>query len=204
MSMDSVIMVNRRIPQQERGERRVAELLEAAASEFAEVGYEAATMKAIAKRAGASIGAVYQYFPNKAAVVSALRTQYVNEMEERWIHLEEATAGLSLKERTQGFVDVMIRFMEDRPAYITIMDAPADSRRDKKTRDRLRERLASVFRFQGPALSQEQAYRVASVSLQMIKSMNTLYTDAKPQERLEIAKEYKLALTAYLEHRLTS
>jgi len=46
--------VNRRIPQQERGERRVAELLEAAAFELAEVGYYAATMKAIAKRTGAS------------------------------------------------------------------------------------------------------------------------------------------------------
>lgn len=175
-----------------------------AASEFAEVGYNAATMKAIAKRAGASIGGVYQYFPSKAAVVSALRTQYVNEMEERWIHLEEATAGLSLKERTQGFVDLIIRFMEDRPAYLTIMDAPADSRRDKKTRDRLRERLANVFRTRRPTFSQEQAYRVASVSLQIIKSMNTLYTDTKPQERLEIAKEYKLALTAYLENRLAS
>src|SRR5258705_5409572 len=165
MSMDSDISVNRRIPQQERGERRVAELVEAAASEFAEVGYEAATMKAIAKRAGASIGAVYQYFPNKAAVVSALRTQYVNEMEERWIHLEEATAGLSLKERTQSFVDVMIRFMKERPAYITIVDAPADSRRDKKTRDRLRERLANVFRTRRPALSPERASKVARVSL---------------------------------------
>jgi AcrR family transcriptional regulator len=204
MSMDSDVSVKRRIPQQERGERRVAELLEAAASEFVEVGYDAATMKAIAKRAGASIGAVYQYFPNKAAVVSALRTQYVNEMEGRWIDLEGATAGLSLKERTQGFVNDMVRFMEERPAYITIMDAPADSRRDKKTRDRLRERLANVFRTRRPALSQEQGYRVASVSLQMIKSMNTLYTGTEPQERLEIAKEYKLALTAYLENRLTS
>jgi AcrR family transcriptional regulator len=204
MSMDSDVSVNRRIPQQERGERRVAELLEAAASEFAEVGYDAATMKAIAKRAGASIGAVYQYFPNKAAVVSALRTQYVNEMEERWNHLEEATAGLSLKERTQGFVDLMIRFMEERRACITIMDAPTDSRRDKKTRDRLRERLAHVLRTRRPGLAQERAYRVASVSLQIIKSMNILYTEAKPQERLEIAQEYKLALTAYLESRLTS
>jgi AcrR family transcriptional regulator len=203
MSMDSDISVKRRIPQQQRGERRVAELLEAAASEFAEVGYDAATMKAIAKRAGASIGAVYQYFPNKAAVVSALRTQYVNEMEERWIYLEEAMASLSLKERTQGFVDAMIRFLEERPAYVTILDAPADSRRDKKTRDRLRERLANVFRTRRPALSHEQAYRVASVSLQMIKSMNTLYTNTKPPDRLEIAKEYKLALTAYLENRLT-
>jgi AcrR family transcriptional regulator len=37
--------MNRRIPQQKRGERRVAELLEAAAVEFVEGGYHAATMK---------------------------------------------------------------------------------------------------------------------------------------------------------------
>jgi AcrR family transcriptional regulator len=204
MSMDSGMSVNRRIPQQERGERRVAELLEAAAFELAEVGYYAATMKAIAKRTGASIGAVYQYFPNKEAVVSALRTRYVKEMEEQWIKLEEATAGLPVRERTQSFIEVMIRFMEDHPAYVAILDTPADSKRDKKIRDRLRERLSNVFRTRRPAVSQEQAYRVACVSLQMIKSMNALYAEAKPVERLEIVKEYKLALTAYLEKRLTS
>ena len=202
--MDSGITVDRRIPQQQRGERRVAELLEAAAVEFAEAGYDAATMKAIAKRAGASIGAVYQYFPNKEAIIGALRTRYVNEMEEQWIKLEEATAGLSVRERTQSFIEVMMRFMEDHPAYVTILDAPADSRRDKKTRDRLRERLANVFRARRSAVSQELAYRVASVSLQLIKSMNALYAEAKPQERREIVEEYKLALTAYLEKRLTS
>ena len=196
--------VKRRIPQQERGERRVRDLLEAAAAEFAEVGYESATMKAIATRGGASIGAVYQYFPNKEAVVRALRTQYVLEMEQHWVRLEEATAGLSIKDRTHRFIDMMIRFMEEHPAYATIMDAPVDSKRDKKTRDRLRGQVANVFRARRPAASQEQAYRVACVSLQIIKGMNALYSEAKPQERLEIVKEYKLALAAYLEERWAS
>ena len=84
MSMGSDISVNRRVPRQERAEQRVAELLDAAASELAEVGYDAATMKAIAIRAGASIGAAYQYFPNKEALVSALRERYAIEMEKRW------------------------------------------------------------------------------------------------------------------------
>jgi len=203
MRVDSDILKNRRVPQQERGERRVAELLEAAASEFAEVGYDAATMKAIAERAGASIGAIYQYFPNKQAVAGALRNQYVSKMEEHWIELEEATAGLSIQERTQKFVDAMIRFMEEHPAYITILDAPLDSKQDKKIRDHLRERLANVFHTRRPGISREQAYRVACVSLEIIKSMNTLYTAAKPQDRSEIVREYKLALAAYLERRLT-
>src|SRR5215475_14505450 len=132
MSMDSGLSSDRktrRIPQQVRGEQRVADLLDAAASEFAEAGYDAATMKAIAKRAGASIGAVYQYFPNKQAIVSALRSQYGKEMEEHWMKLERATAGLSIKERTDNFIDLMIRFVEEHPAYMAILNAPANSTR---------------------------------------------------------------------------
>jgi AcrR family transcriptional regulator len=49
-----------------------------------EVGYEAATMTEIANRAGASIGTVYQYFPNKEALVQALRNQHFAEMIHRW------------------------------------------------------------------------------------------------------------------------
>jgi AcrR family transcriptional regulator len=201
--MDSDLSANRRTPQQARGERRVAELLEAAASEFAEVGYDAATMKAIAKRAGASIGAVYQYFPNKEAIVSALRTQYVNEMEKHWIELEKTTSGSSIKNRTNLFIDGMIHFMEEHPAYIAILDAPVNSKRDRKTRDRLCERLADLFRARRLAVTQDQAHRVARISLQMIKGMNALHAEANPQERPEIVKEYKLALMAYLEKRLT-
>jgi AcrR family transcriptional regulator len=204
MSMGSDNSVNRRVPRQERAEQRVAELLDAAAAELAEVGYDATTMKAIAIRAGASIGAAYQYFPNKEALVSALRERYAIEMEKRWAHREETTVSRSIREGTEGFVDMMVNFLDEHPAWIAILDAPADSRRDRKTRDQLRERLAQVFCARRPAISHEQARLVASIALQMIKSMNALYAAARPQERSAIVLEYKLALTAYLERRLTS
>jgi len=76
MSMPSTMSSQRRAPQQERGERRLAQVLEAAASLFAEVGYDAATMTEVADRANASIGTVYQYFSNKPAIVLALRSKY--------------------------------------------------------------------------------------------------------------------------------
>ncbi len=203
MSMGSDMLVNRRVPRQERAEQRVAELLESAAAELTEVGYEAATMKAIAIRAGASIGAAYQYFPNKQALVSTLRQQYAIEMEKRWARLEETTAGRSVRERTDGFVDMMVLFLDEHPAYIAILDAPADSRRERKTRDQLRERLAQVFCARRPDISHQQASLVASIALQMIKSMNSLYAAARSQERTAIVMEYKLALAAYLGKRLT-
>ena len=64
--------VLRREPRQERGRRRIEGILEAAARVFAEVGYEAATTNAIAREARTSIGSLYQFFPNKGAVLEAL------------------------------------------------------------------------------------------------------------------------------------
>ena len=186
MSMDSYNSVHRRVPRQERAEQRVAELLDAAASELAEVGYDAATMKAIAIRAGASIGAAYQYFPNKEALVSALRERYAIEMEKRWAHREETSVGRSIREGTEGFVDMMVNFLDEHPAWIAILDAPADSRRDKKTRDQLRERLAQVFCARRPAISHEQARLVATIALQMIKSMNAQIGRASCRERVYV------------------
>jgi len=55
-------------------------ILEAARTALAEVGYDALTMDAIAKRAFVSHTAVYFYFPNKRAVVDRLIQQAFSEM----------------------------------------------------------------------------------------------------------------------------
>lgn len=58
----------RKIPKQERSQRRFESIVDAAAEAFASFGFEATTMEGIAARAGTSIGSVYQFFPNKTAV----------------------------------------------------------------------------------------------------------------------------------------
>jgi AcrR family transcriptional regulator len=201
--MDSHIYENRRKPQQERSEKRVVELLEAAAQEFADVGYGATTVKAIAKRAKASIGAVYQYFPDKASVANALRSRYADEIQERWKVFEEASREASLEQRVHGFVDLMVVFMGERPAYLTLLDAPAEASIDVETKMRIRGLLASVFQARRSNLLPKEADRIAGITLEMIKGMNTLYLKAKRSERAEIIREYKLVLTFYLRARLS-
>jgi len=200
--MASGLSNKRRVPQQERAERRVAQLLEAAAVVLAEAGYDAATMTEIAERANASIGAVYQYFPNKEAIVRALRIQYGDEMQKHWADIESITAGLTVRQIAHHLVDIVVQFVEDHPAYFPVLDAPVKYKRDQEARTRLRQQLANVFRDRKPALSQERAYRMANVTLQIIKSMNALYGEANSKERSELVKEYKFALAAYLESRL--
>ncbi len=62
----------RRRPRQERSQKRVASILGAAAELLEEIGYTALTTNAIAAKAGTSIGSLYQFFPNKDAVVAEL------------------------------------------------------------------------------------------------------------------------------------
>ncbi|MGH3431330.1 MAG: TetR/AcrR family transcriptional regulator [Thermocrispum sp.] len=62
----------RRQPVQQRSALRVARMLDSAAELVDEVGYEALTTTQIAKRAGVAVGSLYQFFPDKRAVVQAL------------------------------------------------------------------------------------------------------------------------------------
>jgi AcrR family transcriptional regulator len=62
----------RRVPVQGRSVARVQRMLDACAELVDEVGYEALTTTLLAERAGVAIGSVYQFFPDKRAVVQAL------------------------------------------------------------------------------------------------------------------------------------
>jgi AcrR family transcriptional regulator len=193
------------VPRQERGERTVAAVLEAAAAVIAEVGYEAATMTAIADRAGASIGAVYQYFPNKVAIVEALRAQYGDAMHSMWRPLIAEAGGLPIPELVDRIFGVFIDFIDSQPAYFPLLNAPVSRRKDLTGRNRLRlrEEFAAAFGRVQPALTPDEALRVARVAVEMVKAINALYADVKPKDqRQAVVAELKLALVAYLRARL--
>ena len=57
------------VPKTRRGEASRAVILKAALDLFQEHGYEATTMRAIAHRAGVSLGSSYHYFPSKEHLV---------------------------------------------------------------------------------------------------------------------------------------
>ncbi|MCU1320529.1 MAG: regulatory protein TetR [Acidobacteriaceae bacterium] len=191
----------RRTPQQGRGERRLAQLLEAAASVMGEVGYEAATMTQIAERAKASIGTLYQYFPDKEAVAIALKVQHVNEMEARWLPVTDEAARMTVKELVDRIVDMIVDYIDKRPAFLPLLNAP-EHKRDPGTRNRLREHIAAIFREKAPGLTPETSFRVANVTVQILKGMHPLCVDASPVEKEEIIREFKLLLLSYLSSRL--
>lgn len=71
-SKDSVSQTLRNQPIQARATHRIESLLDAAAAAIDAGGYETLTTQVVAERAGASIGTVYRYFPDRLAVIRAL------------------------------------------------------------------------------------------------------------------------------------
>lgn len=70
----------RKAPRQQRSISTVTALIEACAQVLIRDGYESTTTTRIAARAGVSIGSLYQYFPDKDAVVSALISRHVDSI----------------------------------------------------------------------------------------------------------------------------
>jgi len=64
--------MKRRVPRQARAEETVSAILEGAAQVLEAGGLAAFTTNAVAGRAGVSIGTLYQYFSDKAALLHAL------------------------------------------------------------------------------------------------------------------------------------
>lgn len=192
----------RRVPRQQRAGRTVDALLAAAGDAFAQRGFDAATMTQIAQQAGVSIGAAYQYFPNKEALAFELRRRYGDEMDARWSELVEAHDALPLPELVERLFDMMVELMGAYPAYLPLLSVPLGFRRDAAVRNRLRQRFAALFRRHNDALPADDAYRIAEVTLQVVKSLNPLYAAARPKERRLLVAEYKGVLSAWLAARL--
>ena len=83
----------RRKPQQTRSRARVALLLEAAERVLIREGAAALTTTRVAAEAGVSVGSLYQYLPDRGAIIDALAAAYLSEFEslmDGFVHAAEA------------------------------------------------------------------------------------------------------------------
>ncbi|GAA4794701.1 TetR/AcrR family transcriptional regulator [Actinomycetospora chlora] len=73
----------RRRPQQERSRDTVERIVVAGRAVLLERGVEGLTTNHVAAAAGISPGSLYQYFPDKEAVLDEVVTRYADDLEER-------------------------------------------------------------------------------------------------------------------------
>ncbi|MEU3027935.1 TetR/AcrR family transcriptional regulator [Streptomyces incarnatus] len=110
----------RRKPRQVRAELTRERILDAAAQVFAEHGYAAGTTNRIAEHARLSIGSLYQYFPNKDAILAELLVRHIDRGAWEGAEELELSPG-SLKETVRALVRDAIDHHRDDPQLLRIM-----------------------------------------------------------------------------------
>ncbi len=198
----------RRRPRQSRGQRRVELLLDAAAEVIAESGIAAATAEAIARKAHTAKGSLYQFFPNRDAVLAALALRYADEM--RAIH-ERAFPmdphGLTLERLIDRIVRPLAEFHDRNPAFRRVFatnEGPADDTRSAPVRlraqlfDSFVDRLDVLFAARNPALSAKERRRAALVSASVGQAVLARRSRAAAAEKKPLLDELKRLLVAYL------
>jgi AcrR family transcriptional regulator len=115
----------RKSPRQERSRATLDAIVTAAAQVLEASGYEGATTARVAELAGVSIGSLYQYFPNKEALISAVAER---EVERRLVLLAEylaeyieAQGSGELATMVRGYIRALLKTYRELPKLYRIL-----------------------------------------------------------------------------------
>ncbi|MDB4958525.1 MAG: Transcriptional regulator, TetR family [Myxococcales bacterium] len=111
----------RKRPRQQRSKDTVDTILEATARVLVKLGFDGLTTNAVATAAGVSIGSLYQYFPNKEALVSALIERHVEQMNGAVLAELSRVATLPMQEATRCVIELTIRAHAVDPALHRVL-----------------------------------------------------------------------------------
>ena len=103
-----------RTPRQERAQHKVALILEGAIRLLDKGGLPLLTTNAVAQKAGVSIGTLYQYFPNKEAILDALADRETAVLSERLLGVLRDLPALPREERIGRIVRAIMSSYQGR------------------------------------------------------------------------------------------
>jgi AcrR family transcriptional regulator len=193
---------DRRIPIQERSQKRVERILDAAAQVFARQGYDAATMEAIASEADTSIGSIYQFFPNKLAVYTALARRYHDALRAFFDTLIDGPLlDRPWHELLDASIDAVAHFHENDPGFRAVwvgLHLTEQFLAEGEAINReLARRVEGILARKLPKLPPRMRPLAATMMVEVMTAM-TILTARRPLEGAAVMAETKVLLQRYL------
>ncbi len=145
----------RKRPRQERSVATVEAILQAATYILTTRGWNAFTTNTVAKKAGVNISSLYQYFPNKEAIVAELQRRHAQEMRQRW---PEPSPSSSLEENVRLVLEAVVSEHRVNPALHRVFadELPRSLRQGALPREaeaRWAETVAPLMKVPDPELA---------------------------------------------------
>ncbi|MFB7862757.1 TetR/AcrR family transcriptional regulator [Streptomyces sp. NPDC056069] len=191
----------RRRPQQARSRARVEAILGAADRILSDEGYEALTMRRIAEAAGVPVGSIYQFYPDKSAVVDALGQRYLEAFEAAIDELVARALAGELTDLVGTMVDVYAELFRSQRGGMTLWAgrhlSPELARADEASNALIADGLRRIMEHLTGAPGGERARRASRVVVWAANAvLHEVYKgDGEPDP--EALDELKHMLNAY-------
>ena len=190
-------------------------ILAAAEELFVAGGVGSTTTNAIAAKAGVPIGSLYQFFPDKGAILRSLAQLYAEQLHELLTAFFDLGDGrcLSLEDSITAAVALTDRFFRDHPGYPAIfldvqsatpellaIEEEADVRLINDWSGLIVEKASA----EGSHLSEEEGHLIAYVLVKTVGQLLWLAATQEQGRRDRLVAECSDLAIAYLRLRLTS
>ncbi|MFZ4813432.1 MAG: TetR/AcrR family transcriptional regulator [Phototrophicaceae bacterium] len=184
-------------PKQARSQQRFDHILTVAASLFAERGLEHVTTNHIAEQAAVPIGSLYQFFPNKEALLAALIHHYQGLLAE--VFVEIPFDQYSFPQAVGQVVDGLLRFDQHQPAFGMIfmgLDHSPYQPLTMHVQNAIVQSVEGLLAYYQPQFTDHQRHQCALVGYAVVKGMMGIPPEQMARE--DLAREIKTVLVGYV------
>ena len=141
-------------------------------------------MAEIAARAGAPIGSLYRFFPNKQVLAEALFDRYSELFNLAFESISDDPGKLSTEAFADALLALLLGLHNETKALVVLLDARSDwSARRSELHNVLLRHIARKLKLRNPLLDSETADDMAIVVLQNMKAMKALSLSAPTAEQ---------------------
>jgi AcrR family transcriptional regulator len=199
---DPKYITPRKQPLQKRSGETVSAILEATAHILQRSGLTGLSTNSIAERAGVSIGSLYQYFPNKDAIIARLITKQTQCFERSVTAALEKSSALPLKEALETIIDFVVDYHAKHQALERVLQA--EEKRlplEKELFVSQANIIVAIERFLSGYCELSRAnIPIASQTIMLIvRSLADSYTQAEEPISLALKQNVNRAVCGYLQ-----
>ncbi|MCU1352594.1 MAG: hypothetical protein JWM05_1803 [Acidimicrobiales bacterium] len=190
-------------PRQARSAARIEQILDAAATVFSDVGYDAATTNLVAKRSRVPVGTLYRWFPDKSALADALVDRYLDQLvrlyDELLVNDPDEPVGPFVR-RVARRIIAEARTQQALPALMAAALVPGGhSRAGTRLRAGLLGHVRTLLDLRIPGLPADVGDRAAEVAVTITHMLLVVTPQATGPDRDVMTDEYIDVLLAYFE-----
>lgn len=194
----------RRAPRQTRSKQMVERIIAAGHDVLIERGYEATTTNHIAEAAGISPGSLYQYFPNKAAILTRVTDRYGAELAARMSRAFLTALRAPTREAVRATVTGLIDAYEEQPDLLRVLveQTPRTRNSPRATFARRMDDLTTAAIVAQSGDAGRPADTIAWIVVRTVEHVTISYVLERPRlDRATVIDELTELITGYLGQR---